>query len=115
VSDVIIEINRPTPVVVNAMPAVVVALNGGDVPSHNTSPTAHSDIRASIDAKPEPYHHIQSSLSTSWEIPHGLDRKPSITTIDFNGTEVIGTVIYRGDVAASVIFAVATSGEAYCI
>jgi hypothetical protein len=96
----------------NAHPGLVGGGTGGDVSAHNASPLAHPDIRASIAT---PYIHTQSTLSTTWTINHNLGRNPSISVFLADGTEGIGTRVNNGLNSASITFAIAVNGTAYCI
>ena len=62
-----------------------------------------------------PYTHVQSTMSTSWVINHGLGRIGSITTYLENGAQVEGTVVSNGSQTSTVVFAIASTGTAYCI
>ena len=62
-----------------------------------------------------PYTHVQSTMSTSWVITHGLGRIGSITTYEDSGLEVSGRVVSNGLNTSTVVFGVAISGTAYCI
>lgn len=68
-----------------------------------------------VDPGLAPYTHVQSTMSTSWVINHGLGRIGSITTYENDGLEVSGRVVSNGLNTSNVVFGVAIAGIAYCI
>ena len=62
-----------------------------------------------------PYTHNQYTMSSVWVINHGLGRIGSITTYLENGAQVEGTVVSNGSQTSTVVFAIASTGTAYCI
>lgn len=65
------------------------------------------------------YEHVQSTPASTWMIPHGLGKKPSITVFDSAGTRMHGVIEHVTDDLAEVTFLyagepVGFSGVAYC-
>ena len=60
------------------------------------------------------YVHNQMTASEVWEIPHLLDKYPSVTVTDSAGDEVIGDVHYIDKNTLTVSFSAKFSGMAYC-
>jgi hypothetical protein len=59
------------------------------------------------------YTFVQSGLSASWVIAHGLGTFPSVTVVDSGGTEVIPNLHYDNSNQITLTFAAPTSGTAY--
>lgn len=55
----------------------------------------------------------QTTASTTWNIPHRLGKRPSITTVDTAGNVIQGQVVYNSDIQATVYFGLAVAGSAY--
>lgn len=89
--------------------------SAAEVAAHNNEVNAHPDLRTAINNKASPYVHTQPTLSTAWAINHNMGRSPSISVVRSDGTRVEGTVVDNGVNACSIVFAIATSGTAYCI
>lgn len=60
------------------------------------------------------YRHIQVSASTSWTVPHALGKYPVIQIVDTSGNMVEGDIHHDSTSQATLTFASAFSGEAYC-
>jgi len=59
------------------------------------------------------YHHVQGASSTVWQIWHGLDFYPNVTTMDSGGSIVEGELEHINRSTARVTFSVPISGNAY--
>jgi hypothetical protein len=59
------------------------------------------------------YEHVQSASSTTWNVTHNLNKKPSVTVVDSAGTKVIGEVEYVDDNNVTLKFKSTFSGKAY--
>ena len=59
------------------------------------------------------YHHIQAMPEAVWTINHGLNKFPSVTSINSSGEVVVGTLSYSGLNTVVLNFAYPFSGEAY--
>ena len=59
------------------------------------------------------YIHNQGSSSATWNITHGLNKKPSVTIVDSADNVVMGEVRYVNDDEVVLSFASAFSGKAY--
>ena len=99
--------------------AIALAAHVADVDPHTQYTTA-AEVIALIGSNgggggsTANYTHTQSTLSSTWNINHGLGRKPSIT-IFYGGQAIEGTVIHNSDNAAVATFSQTINGSAYCI
>ncbi|MGY5237929.1 siphovirus ReqiPepy6 Gp37-like family protein [Clostridium tertium] len=59
------------------------------------------------------YEFNQLSPKKIWNIPHGLNKRPSVTIVDSGGTEVKGDVKYDDNNNATISFTAAFAGIAY--
>lgn len=59
------------------------------------------------------YVHNQPTASTTWNVQHGLSKKPSVTVVDSGDNEVIGEVTYLDNNNINISFSAAFSGKAY--
>lgn len=59
------------------------------------------------------YEFNQLSPKKIWNIPHGLNKRPSVTIVDSGGTEVKGDVKYDDNNNATISFTAAFAGMAY--
>lgn len=59
------------------------------------------------------YTHTQISPATTWNITHGLNKRPSISIADSSGSLVMGEVQYLDDNNIQITFSAAFSGSAY--
>ena len=59
------------------------------------------------------YRHVQTQNNNTWTIVHNLGYKPSVTTIDLDGTEIHGDIIYTNNNELTVTFSEQVKGEAY--
>ena len=57
--------------------------------------------------------HHQSIPATQWEISHGLNKYPTVTTVDSAGQVVVGDVFYLDTGNVKIIFASGFSGKSY--
>lgn len=55
----------------------------------------------------------QISPSAKWNIPHNLNKKPSVSIVDSSGNLVIGDVKYINENNVEITFSAAFSGKAY--
>lgn len=55
----------------------------------------------------------QVIAATVWNIPHNLDKYPSVTIVQPSGEEVIGDVQYVNTNNVAVYFSAPTAGSAY--
>lgn len=67
------------------------------------------------DSLTDNYHHVQGIAASTWNINHGLGRKPSVTIFDDLGEEIYGTIIHTGLNNLSINFSQSLIGEAYLI
>ena len=59
------------------------------------------------------YRHVQGSAAATWNIAHGLGKRPSIMVVDSGGSTVEGEYSYVDDNNVTLTFTGAFSGEAY--
>lgn len=59
------------------------------------------------------YVHTQDIAALVWNIAHGLNGYPNVTTVDSSGQEVLGDVEYTDANNIEVTFAYLTGGKAY--
>jgi hypothetical protein len=59
------------------------------------------------------YEHSQPIASTTWTIPHGMGKRPSVQTFDASLEEIEGCVSHIDDNTVVVEFNTAVSGVAY--
>lgn len=71
------------------------------------------DIEDAINDATIYYEHTQNSPSTTWTVPHNLDKFPNVTVVDSAGTQVEGTVEYQDSNTVVIHFSAAFSGKAY--
>ena len=60
------------------------------------------------------YTHNQSTVATSWSVTHNLGKKPTVSIVDTNDSEVIGTVQYIDNNSLVITLQQAYAGKAYC-
>ena len=70
------------------------------------------ELRSGIGDKT--YVHTQYSANTVWNISHGLNKKPSVISVDSLHREQKGDVQYIDGNNLTITFKFAISGEAYC-
>ena len=59
------------------------------------------------------YEHPQQTPATTWTIVHGLNKYPSVTTVDGSDNEIWGDLVYTSLNTCEVNFDVVVSGKAY--
>ena len=59
------------------------------------------------------YIHSQDSASDTWDVTHGLNKKPSVTVVDSAETVVLGDVEYVDNNEVKIYFDSQFSGKAY--
>lgn len=59
------------------------------------------------------YIHVQATPANPWEIPHNLNRYPSVTVIDSGDSVVEGDLVYTSANLVTITFSGAFSGKAY--
>ena len=59
------------------------------------------------------YHHVQSTSSATWNIPHNLGFYPNVTTMDSSGAICEGEIEHISRNTLRVTFLAAFSGEAF--
>lgn len=74
------------------------------------TPTESSSLSGGGDKN---YEFNQLSPKKIWNIPHGLNKRPSVTIVDSGGTEVKGDVKYDDNNNATISFTAAFAGIAY--
>ena len=80
-----------------------------EIEEHNTSPDAHSDIRAKFNT----FIHNQGVASDYWHITHNMDKYPSVTVVDSANNEIVAEVHYVDRNNLIVTMNGASKGKAY--
>lgn len=60
------------------------------------------------------YTHTQASATMSWSVTHNLGKKPTVSIVDTNDTEIIGTIQYIDNNSLTITLQQAYAGKAYC-
>lgn len=69
------------------------------------------EVAAAVAASRHTHH--QSVAAFSWDVFHALGAKPSVTTTDLSGSEIIGDVSYVSNSHVVIAFGASVSGYAY--
>lgn len=59
------------------------------------------------------YRYVQGLASSTWVIPHALNKYPAVTVVDSAGDQVEGAVTYDSQSQVTIRFKSAFSGEAF--
>ena len=59
------------------------------------------------------YEHVQSAASTTWNVAHELDKKPSVSIVDSADNIIYGEITYTNLNNLVITLSAATSGKAY--
>jgi hypothetical protein len=59
------------------------------------------------------YTQTITTASTTWDVIHNLGKRPSVTTVNNNGTEVFGELQYISDNQVQIKFTSALTGAVY--
>lgn len=59
------------------------------------------------------YTHTQIAASSTWNITHNLDKKPSVMVVDTSNNVVYGDILYVDDQHITLTFSAPFSGKAY--
>lgn len=90
------------------------ANEAGDIVTINTSNVVTfrtiTEIIADLDLT---YEHDQSIASATWNVNHGLNKKPAILVVDSADTVVVGQIDYTDNNNVVITFNAAFSGYAY--
>lgn len=89
-------LSTPDPIIINRTPLTFQMLTG--------APGVGDDIA---------YTHIQSVASTTWVIPHNLNKFPSVTIVDSTNTEVVADITHSSTLQCEVSFSSPQTGTAY--
>lgn len=65
------------------------------------------------DSADQHYTHLQNTTSSTWTVPHGLNKYPSVTVVDSAGTNIVGAVSYTSNNELTITFSSAFKGKAY--
>jgi len=58
---------------------------------------------------------IQAQPAAVWLLAHGFDRRPSVTILDVDNTQVEGTVTYPDSNHVVITFSIPVAGLAYLV
>ena len=77
-------------------------------------PTSSVTIGAVVGGGDKSYVHDQGSPADTWEVQHNLNKKPSVTVVNYYGVVVYGNVEYVDNNNVTITFeAGAFSGKAF--
>lgn len=51
--------------------------------------------------------------TTTWTILHNMARRPAVTTVDVNGNQIDGEIVYNSDQQITIYFSPAVAGTVY--
>lgn len=60
------------------------------------------------------YVHVQGTSAKIWSVQHNLGKYPSVTIVDYDGNEVIGSVKHNSVNDLTITFNVLVDGKAFC-
>lgn len=66
------------------------------------------------DSEDEHYTHLQTTASSTWTIPHGLNKYPSVTVVDSANRQVFCEAEYIDENNLTLTFSAAFKGRAFC-
>lgn len=58
--------------------------------------------------------YTQSTPSPVWTVPHNLNKRPSVTTVDHLGAQIFGDLVYIDDNIVQVVHGSPITGTVYC-
>lgn len=85
-----------------------------NITASSVSP-ANIQIAAGVSSGGEDLHytHTQSAASSTWNVAHNLDKKPSVTIVDSADTVLHGSIEYTDNNNLVITLSAPTSGKAY--
>jgi len=92
-----------------------------ETPAEVTSTVAITELNTFVTVQdaggaldlPQHYSHTQNEPSTTWEIYHGLNTRPSVDVVNDEGISVFPTITYIGLNSVTITFSSLQKGSAY--
>ena len=92
---------------------IVVEVTAGNTNGSLTDEAYYVFSTALVAVADKNYVHNQSSASTTWNITHNLNKRPSVSVVDSAGTQIICDVHYVSDNEVILNFDDSTAGKVY--
>ncbi len=80
-------------------------------PQGSQGNTGEQGVQGETGPSPTFEQHFADATDT-WYVVHPLNAKPTVTTMDLNGDEIIGDITYDGIVAVTITFGMPFAGTA---